>query len=80
MRRINKDQVLKSVLNMDALNKTFAIKLIWMVILYNAAMVTCAMKVSYEDVSFKTIFFFKLLFIYKVILLILSWASTIQLC
>ena len=69
MRRINKDQVLKNVLNMDALNKTFVIKLIWMVILYNAAMVTCVMKVSFEDISFKTIIFaFKLLFNYKVIL------------
>ena len=57
MRRINKDQVLKNVLNMDALNKTFVIKLIWMVILYNAAMLTCVTKVSFEDISFKTIYF-----------------------
>ena len=57
MRRISRDQVLKSVSNMDALNKTFVIKLTWMVILYNAAMVTCAMKISYEDISFKTIYF-----------------------
>ena len=37
--------------------KTFLTKLIWVVILYNAAMVTCAMTICYEDISFKTIDF-----------------------
>ena len=45
-------RVLKSVLNMDALNNTFVIKLMWMAILYSAVTRVYAMKVSQKKQLF----------------------------
>jgi len=46
LHRSKRVQVLKSVLNMDALNNIFVIKLMWMAILYSAVTRVYAMKVG----------------------------------